>query len=147
MPAVGEVWKHEDFYTDPHTSRSMPKYLLVLAVHPNQDITYRLLTSRQLERLKIPACMQNGARPGFHLGIPQPLPPLNLETWLDLREAEDFDAIEFQKRVNDGVLTHVLNLHSNILCPALHCAAYAQDTTKAQKNQIMAARQKLGCPS
>ena len=147
MPAVGEVWKHENFYTDPHTGRPLPKYLVVLAVHPlSKDITYKLLTSRERDHVKVPACMQDGDRPGFYIGIPLPLPPLDLETWVDLREAEDFDDVDFQKKVGNGVLTHIFNLDPARLCPALSCAAYAQDTTKAQKNQIMAAKEKLGCP-
>lgn len=145
MVAVGEVWKHVDFYTDSDTAELLPKYLLILAVHANKDITYRLLTSRPYNRVAVPACDHNEDRPGYYIGVPQPNPPLNKETWVDLRETDDFDALDFQKKVDNSVLTRVYNLDPAILCPTMSCAAYAQDTTKAQKNHIMQARQALGC--
>lgn len=150
MPAVGEIWRHADFYTDRETSKLLPKYLVVLAVHANKDITYRLLTSQPYNRVTAPACDQDEDRPGYYIGVPNPVPqpdpPMTKQTWIDLRETEDFDARDFQAKVNDGILTFIYNLDPAILCPAMQCAAYAQDTTRAQKDHIIAAKQKLGCP-
>lgn len=46
MPAVGEIWRHAQFYPDPDTGELLPKFLLVLAVRGDGDVVYRLLTSR-----------------------------------------------------------------------------------------------------
>jgi hypothetical protein len=143
MAIAGEVWKHADFYTDSVTGELLPKYLLVLAVHANKDITYRLLTSRELNRVKVPPCLQSGDRPGYYIGIPQPTGQLNLHTWVDLRVTKDYDALKFQEKINDGVLVLVHALDPIILVPAMYCAAYAQDTRDTQKNQILDAREKL----
>lgn len=145
MAAVGDVWKHRNFYTDRETGELLPKYLLILAVHANGDITYRLLTSREYNRVTAPACVQEGDRPGYYIGIPMSVAPLNLPTWLDLRETDDFDGKSFQAKVTASVLTLMFTLDTVILCPAMACASYAQDTTKAQKNHIMTARQTLSC--
>lgn len=145
MPSVGEVWSHKDFYTDGSTGELLTKFLLVLAIRPDGDIVYRLLTSREYNRTRAPACLHDGDRPGFYLGIPQPAGMLNKDTWLDLREEEDFDAKKFSDFTAAGILQQVHVIDAAHLCPALACAAYAQDTTKSQKNHIMAAREALRC--
>ena len=146
MPSVGEVWKHLNFYTDGETGELLPKYLLVLSVRANGDVVYRLLTSREYNRVRDPACYHDGDRPGYFLGIPQPNGSLNLPTWLDLREIEDdYDARDFASAIQRADLVPVCTIAHGILCPALHCAAYAQDTTRSQKDQIMLSRQALNC--
>jgi hypothetical protein len=120
---------------------------LVLAVRADGDIVYRLLTSREYHRVREPACVQSGDRPGYFMGIPQPVGALNRATWLDLREVEDdYDSVEFRKLEKASVLEKVHTVPLDVLCPALSCAAYAQDTTRAQKNCIMQSRASLGCP-
>jgi len=146
MPTVGDVWSHKDFYVDSATGEFLTKYLLVLAVRPDGDIVYRLLTSREYNRTKAPTCHHEGDRPGFYLSIPQPTGLLNKETWLDLREEEDFDAKKFSDFAAASILQQVHMISIEQLCPALRCAAYAQDTTRSQKNHIMAARAALSCP-
>jgi hypothetical protein len=146
MPASGEVWSHPNFYVDGATGESLTKYLLVLAVRPDGDIVYRLLTSRDYNRVIAPACVQSGDRPGYYLGVPQPGGTLKRPTWLDLREVEsDYDSADFKRLSQTGVLRMIHAVPLELLCPALSCAAYAQDTTKAQKGHIMQSRASLGC--
>jgi hypothetical protein len=57
MVAVGEVWKHKNSYTHRDTAELLPKYFPILAVHDNRDITFRLLTSREYNRVSVPACV------------------------------------------------------------------------------------------
>ena len=147
MPAVGEVWAHPDYYVDPDTGESLTKYMLILAVNPaNGDLIFRLLTSRDYNRPNVPACIHSGDRPGFYLGVPQPQGTLCKDTWLDLREQEDdFDARDFARMAAIGKLALIHTLAKNLLCHALMCAAYAQDTTKGQTRHIMNTRDTLGC--
>lgn len=146
MPVVGEIWRHASFYTDQDTGESLPKFLLVLAMHGNGDVVYRLLTSRPHGRPTAPPCNHNAPYPSHFLGILTPEGPLHLNTWLDLREVEDdFDALEFARGIRNQILALVYKLPIELLCPALACAAYAPDTSKRQKNSIMNARQALGC--
>lgn len=147
MPAPGEVWRHAAFYADANTGAPLTKHLLVLAIRPDRDIVYRLLTSQQYHRTSSPACCHDGDRPGYYLGIPQPGGILWKETWLDLRELEeDYDALAFSKLAATGQLSHIHTFSSAELCPALLRAAYAQDTTSAQKRHIMKTRADLKCP-
>lgn len=147
MPVVGEVWAHRNFYTDGETGELLTKYLLVLAVRADGDIIYRLLTSRAYNRVPEPTCVQSGDRPGYFLSVPQPTGQLNRPTWLDLREIEDdYDAAVFDRLKNDETLQQIHAIPPAELCHALLCAAYAQDTTRAQKNHIMNARAAMGCP-
>lgn len=146
MPAVGEVWKHLDFYTDGETGELLPKYLLILAIRPDGDIVHRLLTSRPYNRVEDPACSHDEDRPGYFLGVLQPAGELGKKTWLDLRElSEDYDKREFDKCIKNTILTCVHSIPVDILCLALGCAAYAPDTTRKQKDYIMNARAVLGC--
>jgi hypothetical protein len=148
MVSVGEVWEHLGFYADKETGDPLTKYLLVLAIRPDGDIVFRLLTSQEYNRPNDPACIKSGDRPGFFLGIPQPGGKLWKNTWLDLREIEDdFDALTFERRVNQKqiILTH--RFSDAVMCTALSCAAYAEDTTRNQTKHIMNARAALKCPS
>ena len=147
MPAVGEVWKHLDFYTDGETGEPLPKYLLILAIRPDGDIVHRLLTSRPYNRLEDPACSHDEDRPGYYFGVLQPLGELRKKTWLDLRElSDDYDKRDFDTFTKNAVLTLVHAIPVASLCPALSCAAYAPDTTRKQKDYIMNARAALKCP-
>jgi hypothetical protein len=146
VPAVGEVWKHLDFYTNGETGELLPKYLLILAIRPDGDIVHRLLTSRPYNRVEDPACSHDEDRPGYFLGVLQPAGELGKKTWLDLRElSEDYDKREFDQCIKNTILTRVHTIPVDILCPALGCAAYAPDTTRKQKDYIMNARAVLGC--
>lgn len=146
MPAVGEVWEHAGFYTDKATGAPLTKHLLVLAIRPDGDIVFRLLTSQVYNRPTNPACIQDGDRPGYFLAIPQPGGKLWKDTWLDLREMEDdFDSLIFERRVQQQQLGLVHKFSDQVMCSALACAAYADDTTKKQKQHIMDARALLNC--
>ncbi|WP_139174719.1 hypothetical protein [Janthinobacterium lividum] len=146
MPALGEVWKHSHFYRDANTGEMLPKYLLILAVRPDGDLVYRLLTSQAHQRPHAPACDKDGVHPGYYLGTPMPMGVLCKPTWLDLREIEDFDARDFALLTKQNVLTLVHTFHKSILYPALECAAYAPDTTPRQSKYIMTARGTLNWP-
>lgn len=141
--SVGEIWSHSRFYLDPVSGNWKPKYLLILAVSGG-DIVYRLLTSKEKARPKSPGCSHQDPHPSFFLGIPGG--PLNRETWLDLREANDFDSIDFDYLVRIGLLTLVLHIPQSPLCEALLCAANAPDTRTQQRKRIYASRSTMACP-
>lgn len=146
MPAPGDVWSHSSFYRAPETGELLRKFLLVLAVHADGDVVYRLLTSRQHGRPTSPACFHGTPYPGFFLGVPMVGGLIGSATWLDLREMEDdFDDIEFQQLIADGTLTLVHRILGPLFCSALSCAANAQDTTRRQRNAILDTRQTLNC--
>jgi hypothetical protein len=146
VPAVGEVWKHRDFYTDRDTGELLPKYLLVLAIRPDGDVVHRLLTSRPYNRVEDSACSHDDDRPGYFLGVLQPGGDLRLKTWLDLRElSDDYDKRDFDNFVASAKLTHAHTIPPEIMCLAMNCAARAPDTTRNQKDHIMRARDSLGC--
>jgi len=144
MPAVGEVWLHPSFYHAPD-GKPLPKYLAILAVRPDGDLVFKLLTSQAHQRPQDPSCDKDGVHPGYYLGVPMPTGVLNRPTWLDLRETEDFDAKDFHDMVTAKYLTLVHVLPPQILCPALACAAYAPDTTGRQSKSIMTSRALLRC--
>lgn len=124
----------------------MPKFLLVLAVHPNGDVIYRILTSKGYGRPKALPCYHGNPYSGFYLGILMPNGDLWDETWLDLRETEDFDRIDFATLASDGILTLRHTITKPQLCSVLACAAAAPDTTNRQRNAIINFRQTLNCP-
>src|SRR5471030_2826969 len=102
---MGDVWKHSQFYKDATTGELLPKYLLILAVRPDGDLVYRLLTSQAHQRPQAPACDKDGIHPGYFLGTPTPAGALCKPTWLDLREIEDFDARDFEALTKKNILT------------------------------------------
>lgn len=147
MPAVGEVWRHARYYTDLETGEMLPKYLLVLALLPDRDIVYRLLTSRAHGRPEAPPCYHGHPLPGYYLGTPQPAgSPLGKPTWLDLRECADFDARDFATLEAGGTLTRVHQFAAATMCDAVSCAANAPDTTRRQASALYGTRALLQCP-
>ena len=124
----------------------MPKFLLVLSVHTDGDVVFRILTSKAYGRPKVPPCYHGDPFSGFYLGVLKPGGALADDSWLDLRETEDFDRIDFAHLATDGVLTHAHTLSKAEFCPVLACAAAAPDTTIRQRNAFINLRQILDCP-
>lgn len=139
---AGEIWVHHRFYLDNETGEWKPKFLLILA-NRGGDITYRLLTSRRNSRPSFPPCFHGDPYPGFFIGVVGG--PLNKDSWVDLRECEDFDAQEFDRKVKASLVERVLNLDKATLCDILLCTANAQDTTRRQQNHLYAVRELNGC--
>jgi hypothetical protein len=139
MMKIGEVWSHDAYYLDGDEFKK--KYLLALAVMPDGDIVYRLTTSRQLSRPTHPPCYHGDPYPGFYLGVLGN--GLDKESWLDLRECEDMDSYEFAKLYREGAIGRVTSLHTELFISALDCAANAQDTTKRQRNAMLASKDAL----
>lgn len=79
------------------------------------------------------------------MGIPQPTGQLFKETWVDLRESEDYDYYDFRRDVRNSVLTLVYEVDQSELCSILECAANAPDTIRSQREGMMNSRAELGC--
>lgn len=130
----GEIHHHRRFYADRETGELRGKFLLVLAVTHGGDIVVRLLTSRQHGRPKTPPCFQGDPYPGFHFGVLGG--PLNRETWLDLRPADDIDPFMAERDRRKGDLELTSAIPHALLRPAAECVAGARDTTRAQERAI-----------
>lgn len=135
-PFPGEIYRHEAFYIDEKTGARLPKFLLVLATPKGDDIVFRLLTSRDHARRRIPRCDPSGSYPGFYLGS-QLCDELPLDTWVDLRRHPDYDAIEFQHKHDAQELRQVHTLSRTEQRKASLCAATAPDTSPRQAKRIM----------
>src|SRR5688572_18132481 len=131
---AGEVCRHDRFYPDPETGELLPKYLLFLAETLSGDWVTRLLTSRQNGRPRSPPCFHGDPYPGYFLGTPGE--GLTLETWIDLRAMNDVDGDEAHVLIAKGVLHHVTDLASTLLCDVLECVAGAPDTTMRQERAL-----------
>ena len=145
MPNIGEVWKHTAFYTDVNTGEELPKYLLILGFDSSRDVVYKLLTSRSGTRSQNPSCYHGDPYPGYYMGILLPTGSLCKETWLDLRESENFDSYDFEALISSSTLSHVHTIPSDVLCPLLSCAAESSDVSRRQKDIIYASRSELSC--
>jgi len=145
MAEIGQVWRDATYYTEPETGEQLAKYLLVLGFSKSKDIIYKLLTSRVDHRPTQPVCSHGEPRPGFYMGIPQTGGALFKETWLDLRESDDYDHYDFTDLVERGTLTYVYQIPSNQLCELLECAANAPDTMRSQRDGMMNSRAELNC--
>ncbi len=132
----GQIYVHEDYYVDAN-GKFQPKFFLVVAAPANDDIVYRLLTSRQNGRPQEPTCYHGDPCPGFFLGE-QLGGPLMKPTWLDLRSADDYEVGEFNKKCADNRIHFKLDLPRKILVEALRCTAQAPDTTRRQERHIHA---------
>jgi hypothetical protein len=139
----GRVYRHARYYRDAAGDWKV-KYLLVLAGTPGSDVVYRLLTSRAHGRPRSPPCWHGDPYPGFYLG--RLGGPLSADSWLSLQQADDFDGPAFLAALRDGLLAQVADLPLALLCPAMDCAATADDTTRQQEGCIRDARTVLGCP-
>lgn len=62
---------------------------------------------------------------------------------MDLRYLDDFDALEFQRRLNSKRIVPVTSLSKSILPDLLDCAAGAEDTTRLQERAIRDALARL----
>jgi hypothetical protein len=142
-PEAGQVYRLDGFYIAAD-GKALPKYLLVLGRDDGGDIVARLLTSQRHGRPKDPRCHHGDPYPSFYLGVLGD--PLHKETWLDLRHLDDLDDLEFDRSFRDGSLAYVMLLDSATVCPALDCAASAEDTTVRQSKVIRDQRADFGCP-
>jgi len=138
--APGNILAHDAYYIEGTVFKR--KYLLVLAIHAHGDMLYRLLTSRQHGRPKSPACYHGHPYPGFYLGVPGGV--LKKESWLDLREHEDMDRMEYEKLKNEGILKAVGTIPLSQLLSVIDCCSFAEETTPRQQRVLMAVKQILG---
>ena len=130
----GEVYRHEAFYLNRETGELEPKYLLLLAPLPAGDLVARLLTSRPHGRPENPACFHGHPYSSFYLGVLGG--SLSAKSWLDLRYLEDFDGVEFQRRVESKRISLVMSVAKKMFVGALTCAAGAEDTSRFQERAI-----------
>lgn len=136
VPALhsGEIYRHEAFYLNAETGELEPKYVLLLATLSSGDLVARLLTSRQHGRPENPACFHGNPYSGFYLGVLGD--PLSTKSWVDLRHLEDFDGVEFQRRMKTKRMCLVTTLSREMLVRVLECAAGADDTSRLQEHAM-----------
>jgi hypothetical protein len=130
------IYRHEQFYLDRDTGLLKAKYFLVLAVQSSGDCVARLLTSRAHGRAEQPPCFHGAPYPGYFLGIPGQ--GLGVRTWIDLRFLEDFDGLDFQRRMARSLISEILDLAIATFVEVLDCASRADDTTRNQERGIRA---------
>lgn len=131
---AGSIYRHEAFYRSAETGELEPKFFVVLATCLSGDIVARLLTSRQHARPESPRCFHGHPYPGFYLGVLGG--SLGAKSWVDLRHLDDFDRLEFQRRLDNGRIVSVAGLSGKILVDLLECVAAAEDTTRSQERAI-----------
>jgi len=139
MVATGDILSHNAYYLDGSVFKK--KYLLVLAVQDNGDIIYRLLTSRQAGRPRMPPCYHGFPYPGFYLGVIGGT--LDKESWIDLRECEDLDKLEYSKLQREGIISRAGSLPISQLPAIIECCAFAEDTTRRQQSVLLSVKQNL----
>jgi hypothetical protein len=132
--APGAIYRHEAFYRSAESGRLEPKYLVLLATLPSDDLVARLLTSRSYARPEDPPCFHGRPYPSFYIGVLGG--PLRAKSWVDLRYLDDFDGIEFKRRLNGGRVVPVTLLRNEVLVRLLDCVAAAEDTTRLQEQTI-----------
>lgn len=130
----GELYRHEAFYRSSETGELEAKYLVLLATLPAGDLVARLLTSRPHARPENPACFHGNPYSSFYLGVLGG--PLSAKSWVDLRYLDDFDGLEFQRRLKSKRIVPVTSLSKSILLDLLDCVAGAEDTTRLQERAI-----------
>jgi len=130
----GDIYRHDRFYVDSTTGEVRPKYLLFMAPTRSGDWVVRLLTSRAHARPRQPPCFHGDPYPGYFLGAPGP--PIERDTWIDLRGCSDVDVDEARVLIAKGVMHNVSRVESAQFRPALECAAGAADTTRHQEQAI-----------
>lgn len=128
------MYRHEAFYLNAQTGEIEAKYFLFLATLPEGDIVARLLTSRRHGRPENPVCFHGHPYSSFYLGVLGS--PLSAKSWLDLRYLEDFDGLEFKRRLQTGRIKLVMSISTAMLANALACAAGADDTSRSQERAI-----------
>lgn len=130
----GDIYRHDRFYCDPDTGEIRAKYLVFLAPTRSGDWVARLLTSRQNLRPRNPPCFHGPPYPGYFLGVPGP--PLDLETWVDLRGMGDVDSTEARDLLRAGIMFQVASLSRPQRVAVIECAAGALDTTVEQERAL-----------
>jgi hypothetical protein len=131
---IGEIYRHEAFYRNAETGELEAKYLVLLATLPSGDCVARLLTSRQNGRPEEPPCFHGNPYPSYFLGVLGG--PLSAKSWLDLRFLDDFDEVEFRRRIKSNRIALVGSVSTEALIDMLACVAGAEDTTRLQENAI-----------
>ena len=137
----GKLYRHEAFYRSSETGQLEAKYLVLLATLPAGDLVARLLTSRSHARPESPDCFHGRPYSSFYLGVLGG--PLSAKSWVDLRYLDDFDELEFRRRLNSKRIVAVTSLPKSILPDLLDCAASAEDTTRLQERAIRDALARL----
>jgi hypothetical protein len=138
---IGEIYRHEAFYRSSETGELEAKYLIVLGTLLSADLVARLLTSRAHGRPEQPPCFHGNPYPSYYLGVLGG--SLGAKSWIDLRYLDDFDELEFQRRLKSKRITLVSSLDKKVLVEALECAARAEDTTRLQERAIRDSLAKL----
>lgn len=133
----GQIYRDRRFYRDP-AGKFRPKYLLILAISPAQDLIFSLLTSRQNGRPTDPKCFHGNPYPGFYLGVLGN--PLSRHSWLDLRGLHEAENDAFLRDMTNQVIEPITTLETAILIESLDCAAAAEDTTRRQERIILNTR-------
>jgi hypothetical protein len=126
----GEIYRHEQFYIDRETGEFKPKYFIVLATTPSEDIIARLLTSRSHGRRENPPCFHGDPYPGYFLGVPGD--PLAHKSWVDLRKFDDLDGLTLQRDQKRNLIRLATALADSVLFAVMECVANAADTTNMQ---------------
>lgn len=136
MPSlqIGAIYRHAAFYSDLASGELKPKYFVVLAYTPGEDVVARLLTSQGHGRPERPPCFQGDPYPGYYLGVLGG--PLSSQSWLDLRFLNDIDDSSAAGKLRKGILTETLRLPVGVLRPLMECTAGADDTTRLQARSI-----------
>lgn len=138
----GQIYACHDYYSDAEGNPKL-KYMVVLAVSA-YDLVFRLLTSKQNGRPVDPVCFHGVPYPGSFLGVLGE--PLRLNSWVDLRATDDYDALDFKSELDQGLISFVCDLNKATLCALLQCAAQADDTTTRQSRSMMNVRGQIACP-
>jgi hypothetical protein len=138
---IGEIYRHEAFYRNAETGELEAKYLVLLATLPSGDFVCRVLTSRPHGRPEQPRCFHGNPYPSYYLGVLGA--PLSVKSWLDLRYLDDFDEVEFRRRIKSNRIVLIASLNKEILAELLDCAAGAEDTTRLQERAIRDSLAKL----
>lgn len=130
----GEIYRHEAFYRSLQSGALEPKYLVLLATLPSGDLVSRLLTSRPHGRPETPRCFHGRPYASFYLGVVGG--SLSAKSWVDLRYLDDFDELEFRRRLGTKRITPMTSLPKEIVFELLDCVAGAEDTTRLQEGAI-----------
>lgn len=141
--SADQIFRHVRYYRNA-AREWKSKYLLVLASSPSGDVIYRLLTSRAYGRPKTPPCFLGLPYPGFYLGYLGG--PLTADSWLSLRQSDDYDERAFLTDMQSDAIQYIATLPMALLCPVLDCVARAEDTTRQQERCIRDVRANLNCP-
>lgn len=143
-PRIGDVFLHNAYYRETESGPWLPKYMVVLGHTRAGDVVYRLLTSQHKVGRPTAGCSHDVPYPSFALDTLGGL--MSKPTWVDMREADDFDVDAFVSMRSGGTIVHHCVMPGPILCAVLDCVARADDTTVSQASSIRDARATLGCP-